>query len=713
MKKNANTNFKKAVLLAGAFSVATGAYAIGSERLITNVSAAEVKDAKGVITLKGSSATGTGDGYEIKDGEVQINEGGTYVLKGTGENIQVEVNADAQDVILVLNGVTITNTDNAPIYVKKANKTVIRLADGTTNTISDTKSDVELTDETEREANAAVYSKADLVLEGTGTLNVNGNYKNGIVSKDNLTINSGTYVVKAENNAFVGKDSLSIVNGTFDVNAGGDGFQSDNVSENAEEETGFVTIDNGKFTITSGNDAIQAETTLTINNGDFEITTNGGYEANTTVRTDQMPAGFDPSTMTLPEGFDPSTMTPPEGFDPSTMPTPPEGFDPANRGTRPALPPTMQFDENGKPIEDANTSATTSTGTKTTNTAPPEIPAAMQVDENGKPIENANTNTSVTTSTTETATDATATEETTVSDSYKGLKANNIIINNGTFNINSNDDAVHANNDLTINNGKFTVSTGDDAIHADNKVQINNETNIDVVQSYEAIEGLIVEINNGTINLKANDDGINASGEEESAPFTNQAFNIETDPYIIINDGYITIDSSADSIDSNGALFINGGDIYVNGPNSNVELAIDFDNGTANVDGGTVMAVGGSSNMMTSFSETSKQVSFTYFFTETQTADSKLQVLDSKGNVVVEMQPTKSYSSVIVSSDKLVKGGTYTIKNGSTSQTITLSSTTMTTSNGTAKTGGPSGTKPQRQTSNTTTTTDKTTVATV
>jgi hypothetical protein len=43
----------------------------------------------------------------------------------------------------------------------------------------------------EDEPNAAIFSKSDLTINGSGTLDVDGNYKNGIVGKDDLVITEG------------------------------------------------------------------------------------------------------------------------------------------------------------------------------------------------------------------------------------------------------------------------------------------------------------------------------------------------------------------------------------------------------------------------------------------------------------------------------------------------------------------------------------------
>lgn len=101
-------------------------------------------------------------------------------------------------------------------------------------------------------------------------------------------------------------------------------------------------------------------------------------------------------------------------------------------------------------------------------------------------------------------------------DSSKGLKiGSNLIINNGTFEIDSYDDSIHSNNYINIKNGSFSLSSGDDAIHADNKIVIDNG-NIDVLKSYEGIEAFEIIINDGDIDIVASDDGINVASKTYS-----------------------------------------------------------------------------------------------------------------------------------------------------------------------------------------------------
>ena len=261
------------------------------------------------IVWNGASAGVSGDGAAVSGGTVTISAAGTYVLSGTGTG-QVVVSAGTEDLVrLVLNGLSLTNETGAPIYVEQAEKAVVILADGTTNTLTD--GDTYTLADGEDEPDAALFSKDDLSITGSGALTVNANYNNGITSKDDLVITDGVITVSAANDGLRGKDSISILDGTFTINAQGDGIQSNN---DTETDKGWVALDGGKFTITAANDGVQAETKLTVTGGTYNVTTGGGSAAAETRQGDQLGGMGGPNMQqsdgTMPQP--PSDMTPPE-----------------------------------------------------------------------------------------------------------------------------------------------------------------------------------------------------------------------------------------------------------------------------------------------------------------------------------------------------------------------------------------------------------------
>ena len=229
-----------------------------------------------VTTIKlGSTIQINGDGVNVENNTITVTKGGTYQLNGTLSNGQLVVNAsDTDKVELQLNGVEITSQTTAPIFIMNADKTTLTLMDGTKNIITDASTYV-YEDATTDEPNAAIFSKDDLKIDGTGSLTVNANYNNGIASKDDLDIKNGNITITAINNGLKGKDSIEIENGTFVIKSGGDAIKSDNTTDTTK---GWITINGGNFDLVATGDGIQAETNLVVNNGSFNIETGGGSE---------------------------------------------------------------------------------------------------------------------------------------------------------------------------------------------------------------------------------------------------------------------------------------------------------------------------------------------------------------------------------------------------------------------------------------------------
>ncbi len=230
------------------------------------------------ITLKGNSISLDGDGAVVDGSKIAITSAGTYIISGTLDEGQVIVNTKDKEIVkLILNGVDITSSSTAPIYIMKAKKIVIVLADGTDNYVTDGDS-YTLDDPELNEPNAAIFSKCDLTVNGNGSLTVNANYNNAITSKDELRITGGTITVNSVNDGIRGRDFIAIKGGTITVNAEGDGMQSNN---DEDSERGFVSIEGGTINITAGKDGIQAETSVIVSGGNITISSGGGSASNT------------------------------------------------------------------------------------------------------------------------------------------------------------------------------------------------------------------------------------------------------------------------------------------------------------------------------------------------------------------------------------------------------------------------------------------------
>ncbi len=239
------------------------------------------------ITFSGDTIAVDGTGAAVSGTGVTITGGGTYLLSGTLDDGRVIVDADGEKLWLVLDGAAIRcQSGPGALYIRSADKVFLLLAPGSQNTLADSTGD-DLTAE-ESHVDAALFSKADLTINGTGALTVTG-AAHGIVCKDEFVIADGTLTVDAAADGIQGKDSVKIRAGALTVTAGDDGIKSNNTEDAAR---GFAAIDGGTITITAGQDGIQAETMLRITDGNITLKTGGGSANASTDRSGEIRPGW-------------------------------------------------------------------------------------------------------------------------------------------------------------------------------------------------------------------------------------------------------------------------------------------------------------------------------------------------------------------------------------------------------------------------------------
>ncbi len=222
-----------------------------------------------------------------------------------------------------------------------------------------------------------------------------------------------------------------------------------------------------------------------------------------------------------------------------------------------------------------------------------------------------------------------------------------IFIADGDIEVDSVDDAVHANSgSILIDGGTLTLSTYDDGITADLLVDIRGG-DIEVVRSYEGIEGSFVQISGGRIRISATDDGINAASDNE-----------QTEEYILIEGGEVTVNADGDGIDSNGWVEFNGGTVVVHGPTSNGDGGLDSETGIY-ANGGTLF-VAASRGMTELPLDKSDQYVIAYGANSTLSAGTVISVRDGT-DTLFETTLVKAAQTVIFSSGALTKGKTYSL----------------------------------------------------
>lgn len=390
-----------------------------------------------------------------------------------------------------------------------------------------------------------------------------------------------------------------------------------------------LVVNSGTYNIESNFDAFYGKDSIDINGGIYNIVTGKGAEAAPYVEAENPMAGDNNNAMggQVPGGrengdFDPSMMN----TDVSNMDRPINNSE-DNVGDRPTPP---EMDE-----EDFAPEMTPPDRTDG------EMPDVMP--ENKSDVVEEDT------------------------ESIKGFKSQGIItINSGTFNLDTYDDAIHSDSDVVINGGIFEIKSGDDGIHAEDDVIINDGT-INIEYCYEGIEGYRITIEDGILDIVANDDAMNATTgiAETGAPVhtSYEDIDMDTDPYILINGGKITVDSKGDGLDANGGIIINGGTILASSMESGPDSSFDFDK-SLYINGGEVYATS-TAELAYSPNDTSNQLFIFYEFDEAVSKGDVITILDEEDEVLIEITAGKSYEVITFSSSELKENTTYTIKKNS------------------------------------------------
>ena len=616
------------------------------------------------IELTQTSANINGSGAAVENNKVTITEAGTYVLSGTLTDGCIDVNVSGKGTVrLILNGVNITSSTTAPFIVEDAKKVVVTLADGTTNTFTDSTR-VSADDE---DYSAAVYSKTDLTFNGNGTLNINAGYRNGIKSTDDLKIVSGTYNITSNEDGIVGKDLLAVKAGTFNITSGQNGMKS---TYDKDDTKGNIIIDDGTFNITVSTDGIQSEHILRINGGEFNIKTGNGYQASTKSSNSQ-PGNMGGNTTTTTQTQDEESM---KGLKAGTIIKVTGG--------------TYIIDSQDDAVH-TNGNMYIDNGKFTINTGDDAFHADTQLVINGGTID--------------------------IQNSYEGIEALEIIINGGDINVTASDDGINAsggssdstdtqqqgmsdnnqpgnmgNNDSNMNLGQPGVMM--DGNQSDNGTMGGNGNNMGQLQGApdgsQSGNGMMGGNGNNMGQPQGAPDGSQSGNgvmggnsdnmeQPQGMPDNNQSGNMggfgnsDSNATMTINGGNLFVNASGDGLDANGSIYINGGTVIICGPTSDGDTAIDFDS-ACEIKGGTVMAFGSSGMLETPTSAENGACIVTTF--SSVSAGTQCTLTDSTGKTILSYTPSKAYASAIVYSADISTGNTYTVNAGSVSQSVTVNS---------------------------------------
>ncbi|QEO14862.1 carbohydrate-binding domain-containing protein [Agromyces intestinalis] len=235
--------------------------------------------------------------------------------------------------------------------------------------------------------------------------------------------------------------------------------------------------------------------------------------------------------------------------------------------------------------------------------------------------------------------------------SAKGLKGRvYVVVDGGSVTVDAAEDAIHTDNSAHLAEGVIEVAAGDDGVHADVALTVSGGT-VDVISSYEGLEGSAISISGGRTRVAASDDGVNVSAGDLAS--TADALTLA------ITGGTLEVDADGDGIDVNGSVSMSGGTVTVQGPTANDNAALDYD-GTFDITGGTLMAVGSAGMAMAPGADAS-QASVLVALDRSVPAGTELQVTAADGTPLGTVTTAKQAGSVTFSSPELENGQTYSV----------------------------------------------------
>ena len=404
------------------------------------------------IQLSDDGSSCDSQSVSIEGQTVTITEEGTYLLSGSLSDGSVVIHTDENvKVRLILNGVSINSSNSAAIYVKSADKVFITLAPDTENVLSNGGT-YETVDD--NNIDSVIFSKADLTLNGSGSLKVTAKEGHGVVSKDDLVITGGTYNIEAASQGLSGKDSIRILDGDFTVTAGKDALHAENEDD---KEKGFVYIAGGTFALASSGDGISASGDMTLLDGTYTITAGGGSE-NGEDHQEEGPGG-------------------------SGGPGEPGGMLPS--GERPQGEPGEKLqEESGEKLQEESETTDEGEASETTSTKGIKANGSLAVSGGTYTIYAAD-------------------------DSFHSNS--DIAISGGILTIASGDDGIHADGQVTVSDGTIVISESYEGIEGSEKVLIAGGR-ITLTSDDDGLNSAAVEISGGHTEIDAEGDGIDSNG---------------------------------------------------------------------------------------------------------------------------------------------------------------------------------------------------------
>ena len=257
----------------------------------------------------------------------------------------------------------------------------------------------------------------------------------------------------------------------------------------------------------------------------------------------------------------------------------------------------------------------------------------------------------------ESGVDATADTNDIEAPSVKGIKTKgNLLVADGTINVNSPDDAISADKSVILTKGTFNVETEDKAFTAGENIYIVGAV-VSVGKSKNCYCAPNVDIRGGKHLLNSKGKAVNVASKSGA-----------TDCTLNISGGEININSQKNGIEVSGSFYMSGGYVKISASATQDAVAFAYEK-EAIITGGVLIATG--SDLLPEIPMFEKQGIISVSVAEIQTGGIDVYVTDADGNVIVCDSLENDFKVVIISAPGIAKGSEYTVKIGELSNNFT------------------------------------------
>lgn len=231
-------------------------------------------EAETYINLADDMTIIKGEGASFSDGVVTVSRSGSYCFKGELNDGRILVDLkDSGDVRLKFYGVTVSSSKGAPISVVKAPEgVVIYSEERTVNDFSDTEDRVYTYNEDAGDS-AVIFSKEDIVFEGSGLLRIKADFNKGVFSHKDVTINDAKLNIISFDDGIRSNETVRIKNSEVTLASGEDGIHT---AENSHGKKGKVLIYNSEVSYICGSDGIDSDGDVFFYGGKGDFLVAGG-----------------------------------------------------------------------------------------------------------------------------------------------------------------------------------------------------------------------------------------------------------------------------------------------------------------------------------------------------------------------------------------------------------------------------------------------------